>query len=74
MSKSLLSEKWLWIIIVAIIAIITTPLLVVYFILLLPFPYNMIATIALVAVWGVVAGYKDWIISKRKDEKQKPES
>ena len=74
MSKSLLSEKWLWIIILAIIAIITTPLLVVYVILMLEFPYNTIATIALVAVWGVVAGYKDWIISKRKDEKQKPES
>ena len=74
MSRSLLSEKWLWIIIVAIIAIITTPLIVVYVILLLPFPYNTIATIALVAIWGVVAGYKDWIISKRKDEEQKPES
>lgn len=74
MSKSLLSEKWLWIIIIAIIAIITTPLIVVYFILLLPFPYNTIATIGLVAIWGVVAGYKDWIISKRKEKKQKPES
>lgn len=74
MSKSLLSEKWLWIIILGVIAVITTPLLIVYFILMLEFPYNTIATIGLVAVWGVVAGYKEWVISKRKEEKQKPES
>jgi len=67
-----LTEKWLWIIIFALILIIVMPLIIVWFILLLPFPLNMISTILLIVGWGVAAGYKEWIIEKRKDEEKKP--
>lgn len=71
---SILAEKWLWILIVALILITLVPLVMVLVILILPFPFNTLATILVVLGWGVVAGYKEWIISKRKEEKQKSQS
>jgi len=69
--STILSEKWLWIVILALIVILVGPLLIVYFILLLPFPFNMISTILLVLGWGIAAGYKEWVTAKRKEEKKR---
>lgn len=72
--SSILSEKWLWIIIFAVIMIVAFPLLIVYIILLLPFPFNTLATILLIIGWGIAAGYKEWIISKEKEQQEGHES
>jgi len=66
----ILSEKWLWIIALAIILICTVPLVVVWVILNLPSEMRLFVTILIVIGWGVVAGYKDWIINKRKEEEK----
>jgi len=67
----ILSEKWLWIIILSLIVILVGPLLIVWFILVLPAELKILATILIVVAWGVAAGYKDWLQAKRKEEEGK---
>jgi len=64
-------NKWLWIIIILLITIGVIPFIIIWVILLLPSPYNMIATFLIIAVWGVVAGYKEWVLFKREEELKK---
>lgn len=61
-------SKWTWIIIASVILIMVIPLIVVWTVLQLPPEIRLIATISIIVLWGVVAGYKDWIIAKRKEE------
>jgi hypothetical protein len=68
--SEVLKESWLWIIVAALITIMVLPLAVVWFILNLPPPLAFAATIILIISWGIVAGYKDWIMSKRKEKQQ----
>jgi len=68
---SVLTQKWLWIIIFSLISIVVFPFLLVLLIISLPPPYNAIATVILVIGWGVAAGYKDWIISKGEEQAEK---
>lgn len=68
---TILSSKWFWIIVIASLAVVITPLLYILFVLYLPPPFNTIATIGIFIAWGFVAAYKDWIMSKRREEKQK---
>jgi amino acid transporter len=68
--SEVLTERWLWIIIITVCLVIATPLAVVWVILNLPFPFNTIAIILLVVLWGVVAGYKEWVIEKRKEKEE----
>lgn len=68
---SILTEKWLWIIIVLLSLIIVLPFAIVLLILFLPFPFNTMATICLIIGWGIAAGYKEWVMSKRKEGTQK---
>ena len=63
-------DKWLWITIVSIFLIITVPLIVVWFILWLPMEFRLIATILIIVLWGVVAGYKEWATSRHNEEEQ----
>jgi len=67
---SILSEKWFWIIVISVLLVVSIPLVVVWVILQLPFPYNLIATILIVITWGVASGYKDWVMTKRKEEEK----
>lgn len=67
---SILTEEWLWIIIIALILILVFPFVVIMLIQTLPSPYNGLVTICIIIGWGVAAGYKDWIISKEREEKQ----
>jgi len=66
----ILTAKWLWIIIISCILILVGPLLIVWVIVQLPYPFNVIATICLIGGYGVVAGYKDWILSKAKERRK----
>ena len=66
----ILTEKWLWIIIISCILIMVGPLLIVWVILNLPYPLNTIATICLIGGYGVAAGYREWVLSKRKERRE----
>jgi hypothetical protein len=68
---SILTSRWYWIIVTMACAIVMTPFLMIMLIINLPSPLNFISTILIVVAWGVAAGYKDWIIAKAKEEKQK---
>jgi len=67
------SDKWFWITVVSIILIIALPLIVVWGILSLPGEVRLIATVAVILIWGVVSGYKDWVVSKR-GQQARPET
>jgi uncharacterized membrane protein len=66
-----LQDKWFWLIVVSIFLIIIVPFLVVWTIFYLSPELKIVAMIGLVILWGVVSGYKDWIVSKRKSEEEK---
>jgi len=69
MLKDLLASRWLWITIVGSIAVVTLPWFLIYFIVVLPFPLNAILNWTIIIGWGVAAGYKDWQLYKKKEEK-----
>jgi hypothetical protein len=64
------SEKWLWVVIAALAAILVLPLLIVWVILSLPGYMKVVATVLIVIAWGVAAGYKDWLNEKRRNEER----
>ena len=64
-------SKWLWITVFSALAVIVTPLIVVWGILNLSSDIRIVATILIIILWGVVSGYKDWVLSKRKSEEEK---
>lgn len=65
------SDNWFWIIVLSVVLIITVPFFVVWGILYLPPLWAAVATFAIIIMWGVAAGYKDWVISRRR-ESEKP--
>ena len=69
--SEILTEKWFWIVVLLLSIVIVGALLLVYLIVLLPFPFNTILTILLVVGWGIAAGYKEWIMSKSKEKKER---
>lgn len=64
-------SKWVWIIIILLITIGVIPFIIIWVLLLLLPPYNMITTLLIIMGWGVVAGYKEWILFKREEVKRK---
>jgi hypothetical protein len=68
---SIVTSRWYWMIVAMAGAIVITPFLLIILIINLPPPLNFLSTILIVIAWGVAAGYKDWIIAKAKEEKQK---
>jgi type VI protein secretion system component VasK len=66
-------DKWFWITVLSVLLIITVPFLVVWGILYLPPVWALVATIGIIILWGVAAGYKDYVISKRRQSEEKPE-
>lgn len=65
-------EKWFWFIVFLVVLIVTVPFIVIYIILLLPPIWGPgLATVALLIVWAVASGYKDWVVAKRKEEEEK---
>jgi len=67
-----LESKWLWITIAGMILVTLIPWYAIYVILLLPSPINAIVVWSLIIGWGVAAGYKDWQLYKKKEEKWVP--
>ena len=61
-----LTEKWLWFIILSLFMILFGSWILLWIILLLPSPFGTFLLLAIIGAWGIVAGYKDWIIDKRK--------
>ncbi|MEM2506836.1 MAG: hypothetical protein QXF61_07345 [Nitrososphaeria archaeon] len=66
-----LKEKLFWIIIIAIALVCFFPFLVVEIILILPPTARLVVTVLIIIGWGFVAGYREWVIAKRKEEEQK---
>jgi len=69
----ILSEEWLWIIVLALIVVLIGPLLIVWLVLALPAELKLVATVLIVIGWGVASGYKDWILDKRRREEEQGE-
>lgn len=69
--REILTSKWYWIIVSIGITVFVVPYILVLVILYLPPPLNAIATIGIIIAWGIVAGYKDWLISKEKEKEAK---
>lgn len=63
-----LKEKWFWITILAMILVVFGSMLIIYCILLLPYPLNTIGILGLVLLWGVVSGYKEWLRKEKERE------
>lgn len=70
----IIKEKWFWIIVLAIITITLLPFIIVEAILNLPSPVRLVATIAIVLSWAVAGAYREWIKSKREEERMKKSS
>jgi hypothetical protein len=70
MPISVIKEEWFWIIAVSAILILVLPLAIVWFILKLPPELAFIVTILLIIGWGVAAGYKDWLVARRREEEK----
>lgn len=66
-----LFNKWLWIIIGAMAAIVVLPLAVMSIILLSPSWLATVFVILIIISWGIAGGYKEYSLHKRKQEKAK---
>lgn len=65
-------SRWTWIVVVGMILILVVPLIVVWTIIQMPPELRLVATISIIVLWGVVAGYKDWVIAKRREQEDTP--
>jgi len=70
----IINERWFWVIVIALVSILIIPFFIAMFILILPPDLRLVMTLLLVVGWGIAAGYKDWVLSKRKEEKKKQPS
>lgn len=70
----LLFNEWLWITIGCLSLIAIGPFIVLYVVLSLPLELKGIATLMLIFGWGIAAGYKDWVIARRQEERMKPQT
>lgn len=61
-------DKWLWVTIFSVVLVIVGPLIIVWGILNLPTDLRIVATICIIILWGVVSGYKDWVLSKEREK------
>jgi len=64
----LLLQKWLWITILGCISVVLLPFLIVYGILILPAEAKVAAIFTVIGAWSIAGAYKDWAISKRREE------
>jgi hypothetical protein len=67
MTESIIHDQWFWFTILSVIVIIVLPLIIVLFLIQLPDELKLVSMIALIVIWGVVSGYKDWVIARRKE-------
>jgi uncharacterized membrane protein len=69
--SSFLTEKWLWIIIIALISIALIPFAVLWLLVVLPSPFSVLVTVFLIVGWGIAAGYKDWRIFNKEERRKR---
>jgi len=62
----IIREKWIWIIIGLCILILVLPWAVLWVILQMPTILAAVFAWTLIISWGVVAGYKDWLMDAKK--------
>jgi hypothetical protein len=67
--SSIIREKWIWIIIGACILVGVAPYAVMLLILKLPGVLGAISVWTIIFSWAIAAGYKDWLMDRRKREK-----
>ncbi|MGD0029364.1 MAG: hypothetical protein ABSC91_10550 [Candidatus Bathyarchaeia archaeon] len=67
------SDNWFLITVLSVALIVTVPFLVVWGMLYLPPIWALVATIGIIIMWGVASGYKDWIVSRRRELEEKPQ-
>jgi fatty acid desaturase len=65
----IIREKWIWIIIGACILAGVLPWVVVWLILAMPGIFGAIFVWTIIFSWSIAAGYKDWLVDRRKREK-----
>jgi hypothetical protein len=65
----IIREKWIWIIIGACILAGTLPWVVIWLLLTLPGILGPIVVWTIIFSWAIGAGYKDWLVDRRKKEK-----
>jgi hypothetical protein len=70
----ILSEEWLWVIIIVLIAILVGPLLIIWLVIALPAELKLVATLFIIIGWGIASGYKDWLVAARREEEKKRRS
>ena len=66
-------DRWFFITVLSVTLVVILPLVVVWLVLQVGPELRLVATIVIIVAWGVVSGYKDWIISKRKEEQNEPQ-
>jgi len=71
MTGSIINDKWFWFTVLSVIAIVVLPLIVVLFLIQLPNELKLVSMIGLIVIWGVVSGYKDWVIARRKETEER---
>lgn len=67
-----LKSKWLWIIIGILTLMLLVPALYVAMLMAIPLPWRVLAVFLPIFLpvigWGVVSGYKDWILYRRREQ------
>lgn len=66
----ILKERWFWIIVAAAMVIVTVPFLLLILLLNLPPILSFVTFILILIAWGMVAGYRDWLRARRKEEEE----
>jgi hypothetical protein len=68
--SSFIFEKWIWITIGCCIAVLILPYSVLLMISMLPDALKAVAVFTIIILWGIAAGYKDWLmdVKKRKEK------
>jgi hypothetical protein len=61
-------DKWFFVTVLAVTLVVAIPLIVIWLVLQLSPELRLVATVAIIVLWGVVSGYKDWLVSKRKEK------
>jgi hypothetical protein len=65
----IIREKWIWIIIGACILAGVLPLVVIWLLFMLPGILGSVFVWTIIFSWAIGAGYKDWVVDRRKKEK-----
>ena len=66
-------DKWFFITVLSVTLVLALPLIIVWLVVQLSPELRLVATIMIIVTWGVVSGYKDWIISKRREKENEPQ-